>query len=55
MYHEPRDRRHALARAGLATLRRGGNTVDAAIVIRIEPDGFTGGSDPRADGAALGV
>ena len=25
-----------------------------AQVIRIEPDGLTGGSDPRADGAALG-
>ena len=25
-----------------------------AHVLRIEPDGFTGGSDPRADGAALG-
>ncbi len=25
-----------------------------ARVIRLEPDGLTGGSDPRADGAALG-
>jgi oxamate amidohydrolase len=26
-----------------------------AQVIRVDPDGFSGGSDPRADGAALGV
>ena len=54
MYHGARDRRHTLARAGLATLRRGRNAVDAAIVIRIEPEGVTGASDPCADGAARG-
>ena len=30
------------------------NAVDAAIVIRIEPEGFTGASDPERVGAARG-
>ena len=54
MYYGARDRRHTLARAGLATLRRGGNVVDSAIVIRIEPEGFTGASDRERVVAARG-
>jgi gamma-glutamyltranspeptidase/glutathione hydrolase len=47
-----------------ASLRRRGHDVSVveewsdlmghAQAIRVDPDGFTGGSDPRADGAALG-
>jgi gamma-glutamyltranspeptidase/glutathione hydrolase len=48
-----------------ASLRDRGHDVDVveawsdlmghAQVIRVDPDGFSGGSDPRTDGAAVGL
>ena len=38
-----------------ARATRGMDLMGHAHVIRVDVEGFTGGSDPRADGAALGL